>query len=207
VEAVVEDAGPLPLRSSLVGIGRVASTISILWEASFSLEGSLEAAEGRVASWATSLVMSVAFSASLDCSTSLGGDVGYKKIFGWDFLAFICLLKGSVSLGARDMDGWRVVHILYSPKGRGGLNANLVEGLVPHLEVVEYAHLRDLSVEGFLSLCHTHVVSVLLNLLLGLLGLLQFLCQDFNLAFGCGELILSLSELLALNFCLPFHPI
>ena len=30
VEATVEHVGPLPLRSSLVGIGRVASTISML---------------------------------------------------------------------------------------------------------------------------------------------------------------------------------
>ena len=33
------DAGPLPLRSSFEGMGRVASTIYILWEASFSLGG------------------------------------------------------------------------------------------------------------------------------------------------------------------------
>ena len=30
VEATMKDVGPLPLRSSLVGIGRVASTISML---------------------------------------------------------------------------------------------------------------------------------------------------------------------------------
>ena len=85
----MKDVGPLPLRSSLVGIGRVANTISILWEASFSLEGSLEAAEGRVASWATSLAMPAAFSTTSYCSASLGGrgDVDYRKSFCWAFLA------------------------------------------------------------------------------------------------------------------------
>ena len=46
----MEDAGPLPLRSSLVGIRRVARIIYTLWEASFSLEESLVAAGGWVAS-------------------------------------------------------------------------------------------------------------------------------------------------------------
>ena len=41
------DARPLPLRSSLLGMGRVASMISMLWEASFFLGGSLGAAGGR----------------------------------------------------------------------------------------------------------------------------------------------------------------
>ena len=70
------------------------------------------------------------------------------------------------------MDGWRVEHILCSPKGRGRLNPNLVEGLVPYLEAVESTHLRDLSPKDFLSLCHAHAVAILLGLLLGLLGLL-----------------------------------
>ena len=68
----VEDASPLPLRSSFVSMGRVASTMSMLWEASFSLEGSLGAAGGRLASWVTSS-MSTAFSASLNYFASLGG--------------------------------------------------------------------------------------------------------------------------------------
>jgi len=46
VEVAVEDARPLPLRSSLVGIGRVVRTIFMLWEASFSLDWSLGAAGG-----------------------------------------------------------------------------------------------------------------------------------------------------------------
>ena len=41
------DAGPLPLRSSLKGMGSVASTISMLWETSFSLGGSIGATGGR----------------------------------------------------------------------------------------------------------------------------------------------------------------
>ena len=63
----MEDARPLSLRSSLVGIRRVARTISMLWEASFSLKGSLGTAGGKLASWTTSLVMSVAFSATSGC--------------------------------------------------------------------------------------------------------------------------------------------
>ena len=75
----MEEAGPLPLRSSLVSIGRVASTISILWEASFSLEGSLGAVGGKLASSATSFVEFIAFSATLDCSASLEGMLAVRK--------------------------------------------------------------------------------------------------------------------------------
>ena len=43
---VVKDVGPLSLRSSLVGTGRVARMMSIVWGASTSLEGSLGATGG-----------------------------------------------------------------------------------------------------------------------------------------------------------------
>lgn len=78
--AAAEDSGPLPLRSSLAGTGRVFRTISIMWEASFSLGGSLGAIGGLVASGvvgglvtsgATPLVMSVSFLATLGYSASL----------------------------------------------------------------------------------------------------------------------------------------
>ena len=52
-------------------MGRVASTISMLWEAYFSFEGSLGATGSRAASWATSLVVSLAFSVSLAYLASL----------------------------------------------------------------------------------------------------------------------------------------
>ena len=71
--AVVKNVGPLPLRSSLVGIGRVVKTISMLWEASFSLEGSLGAAGGWMAPWATSLFVFASFLATLGYSASLEG--------------------------------------------------------------------------------------------------------------------------------------
>ena len=86
--AAAEDSGPLPLRSSLVGTGRVAKTISILWEASFSLGKSLGAvgglvaaiaAEGLVASGATLLVVFVSFSATPGCSASLEGLSGERR--------------------------------------------------------------------------------------------------------------------------------
>ena len=58
VALVAVEAGPLPLGFSLAGIGRVARTISRLWEVSLPFEGSLSAAEGLVAS----LVVSFSFS-------------------------------------------------------------------------------------------------------------------------------------------------
>ena len=74
----------------------------------------------------------------------LGGDVGCGKSFGWALLAFTCLLRDRVSLeaqGAQGADGWRVVHILCSFEGRGGLNPSLVKGFILHLEAIESAHL------------------------------------------------------------------
>ena len=81
---------------------------------------------------------------NLELLCRLGGNVGCGKSFGWAFLTFICLLRDRAGLGAqgaRGADGWRVVHILCSPKGKGGLNPSLVEGFIPHLEAIEYAHL------------------------------------------------------------------
>ena len=49
----------------------MASTISMLWKASFSFEESLGAMGGKAASWATSLVESAAFFASLGSFASL----------------------------------------------------------------------------------------------------------------------------------------
>ena len=57
-------------------------------------------------------------------------------------LIIIYLFGNSVSLGgrrvwkARCTDCWGIVDILCSPKGRGGLNPNLVKGRIPHLEAV-----------------------------------------------------------------------
>ena len=75
------------------------------------------------------------------------------------------------------------------------------------MEVIESTHLRNLNLEGFLGLYHAHVIAVLLGLLLGLLGLLQLLRQDFDMALGSGELILNLVKLLVLSLHLPLHPI
>ena len=69
--ADAEDAGPLPLGSSLASIGRVARTISMLCEASFSLKGSLGAVGGWVASGAASLLVSASFSVNLGSFASL----------------------------------------------------------------------------------------------------------------------------------------
>ena len=58
VGAVVEDAGPLSLDSSLARMGKVAKTSSWLWETTPSSEESLGATEGFVALGATFLVFS-----------------------------------------------------------------------------------------------------------------------------------------------------
>ena len=77
-----EDVGPLPLRSSLVGILKVTRKISMLWEASFSLDWSLRAARGSMVSWATSLVTSIGFLATSGSSASLDGLWTEEKALG-----------------------------------------------------------------------------------------------------------------------------
>nr|POE46494.1 hypothetical protein CFP56_70066 [Quercus suber] len=72
-------------------MGRVASTISMLWEASFSLWGSLRAFGGKWASWATSLVVSTAFSASSDCYVALEEMLAVGRVLLGLFLGFPCV--------------------------------------------------------------------------------------------------------------------
>ena len=67
MSATSKDFGPLPLKSLLVGIGRVARIISILEGTSFSWERSWGAAGGFVASGDTPLVASVSFSTTPGC--------------------------------------------------------------------------------------------------------------------------------------------
>ena len=74
--AAAEDAGPLPLGSSLAGIGKVAKTNSWLWETTPPSEESLAVAEGFVISRATSLGFSFSFSAAPVCSAPFGGLLG-----------------------------------------------------------------------------------------------------------------------------------
>ena len=69
VSAVVED-GPLPLKSSVAGTGRVARTISRLWVAHLPLEGSMGAVGGLVVSGTTPWATSLSFSTALTCSAS-----------------------------------------------------------------------------------------------------------------------------------------
>lgn len=71
--AAAEEADPLPLESSLVGIGKVARTISRLWEVPFSLRESLGTTGGFVTSGGTSLAISISFSTISACCTSLEG--------------------------------------------------------------------------------------------------------------------------------------
>jgi len=210
VEAVVVDAGPFTLEVFLGGY-RESCQYDLHVLGSLFLFGGIFRGSWRQVGIMDHLFGGVCCLLSvLRLLCHLGGDVRCGKSFSWAFLAFICLLGGRVSLGAlrvQGADGRRVVHILCSPKGKGGLNPSLVEGLVPHLEAIESAHLRDLSLESFLGLCHAHVIVVLLSLLLGLLGLLQLLCQDFDMALGSEELVLGLAKLFALSLHLPLHPI
>ena len=92
--AVMVEARPLPLGSSLVEMGRVGRTISRLWEASLYLERSLGATRGLVALGNTHLVVFFSFSTTLVYSASFGGLLGEGRA-----LAGMSLL-GSVSLGA-----------------------------------------------------------------------------------------------------------
>ena len=71
-----EDAGPLPLSSSLAGMGKVAETNSWLWETTPPLEESLGAVEGFRISGETSLGFSFSFTIVLVCSTPFGGLLG-----------------------------------------------------------------------------------------------------------------------------------
>ena len=76
VGAVVEDAGPLSLDSSLVGMGKIAKTSSWLWKTTPPSEESLAVAEGFVISRATSLGFSFSFSAAPVCSAPFRGLLG-----------------------------------------------------------------------------------------------------------------------------------
>ena len=69
----------------------------------------------------------------------------------------------------------RVIYILCSSKYRRGLDPNLVKGLIPHLEAIVSTYLKYLSPKSLLGLYPPYIIVVLLGLVVGLLGLLQFL--------------------------------
>ena len=98
------DARPFPLRSSFLGMGRVASMISMLWEASFFLGGLWGRLEVRGIMGHFLGGFYCLFSV-LGLLYHLGGDVGYGRSFGWAFLTFIYLFGDWVNLGARGADG------------------------------------------------------------------------------------------------------
>ena len=74
--AAAEDAGPLPLDSSLVGMGKIAKTSSWLWETTPPSEESLGVARGFVASGVTSVVFSFSFATAPTCFAPFGGLLG-----------------------------------------------------------------------------------------------------------------------------------
>ena len=73
VALVAIEVGPLLLESSLVDMGRVASTISKSLEDFLPLKGSLGATRGFVVLGTTPLDVSFSFSMALACSAFLGG--------------------------------------------------------------------------------------------------------------------------------------
>ena len=73
VALVAIEVGPLLLESSLVDMGRVASTISKSLEDFLPLKGSLGATRGFVVLGTTPLDVSFSFSMALACSAALGG--------------------------------------------------------------------------------------------------------------------------------------
>ena len=78
--ATTGEVGPLPLKSSLTGMGRVARTGSWLWEVTFTSEGSLGTAGGLVTSGTTPLVVSFFSLMALVFPTSLEGSVEEGRI-------------------------------------------------------------------------------------------------------------------------------
>ena len=90
----------------------------------------------------------------------------------------------------------------------------LIESLIPYLEAVVPTYPRDLSLEGFLDLCHSYIIPLLLGLILGLfclfpclLGLFQLLLKGDDLSFGGGQLILGLAKEHPLAFSLPLNAV
>ena len=101
--------------------------------------------------------------------------VKLKRVLGWGLFNRACNVGGCIIRGG--WGAWRqtagVVHILCSPKCRGGLNPCQVKSLIPHLEAVCSTYPRDLGPEGFLDLRYLYVVAFLFGLVLGLLSILQ----------------------------------
>ena len=73
VASIAIEVGHLLLESSLVDMGRVASTISNSLEDFLPLKGSLGATRGFVVLGTTPLDVSFSFSMALACSAFLGG--------------------------------------------------------------------------------------------------------------------------------------
>ena len=101
---VVVEVGPLPLGSSLVGIGRVARMILKFWEASLPLKGSLDTVSGLMASGTTPLVVSSSLIGTSICLASLEGllEEGRTSI-GLSLLGLVSLEAASTwELGGTD---------------------------------------------------------------------------------------------------------
>ena len=103
--------------------------------------------------------------------------------------------------GNRLSDGKGIVYVLCLPKRGWSLNPSPVESFIPHLGAISPTYPRDLSLKGFLGLCHSGVVPIFLGLILRplclflcLLGLFQFLLKRNDLTFGGGQLILSVAN-------------
>ena len=120
VGAAIKDSRPLPLRSSLAGIERVAKTISIFWEAFFSLRrggGSLGTSGGLVALGAigglvtlgaTPLVVSISFSTTPGCSAYLEGLSKEKRALAGLSLPIFASSKTMSALDLEELDAWMV---------------------------------------------------------------------------------------------------
>ena len=81
------------------------------------------------------------------------------------------------------------------------LNPGLVEGFIPCLGAVSPTYPWDLNPEGFLDLCHSNVIPILLGLIpsplcldLCLLGLLKFFLKPDDLSFGGDQLIFNVTN-------------
>ena len=133
-----EDPWSVPIRSPLVGIGRLARTIFILG-ASLSFAGSWGAVGGLVASGATPLITSVSFFVH----PGLLGHFwrvarGGKDLLGATLLWISHLGRGVClgTTGGRDVNGLGVIDTFCLPKYRRSLNPRLVESFIPYFEAI-----------------------------------------------------------------------
>ena len=99
---------------------------------------------------------------------------GKRRILRLCFFNQISNCRSHFTLSRREVRGSYgrgVVYIFSLPQLRRSLNPSLVKGFIPSLGTVVTTHSWDLCPKGFLDLNYSEVVTLLLSLVPGLLGL------------------------------------